>query len=165
MKWLLPVLLTCVAAGGIWFLFRDEPDLGYTPSELRGGRDGGPGVERDDAMRAQGGKRLGVVGKTPLPAEAGSTDDWMHGPLKWPKGGRVTGQLLADALSERVPVRFISSGEMDAFLSHEFLDRVPEGEGDLGMLPAILQGSGFVLETKDRYVLLRKARGHPDGDG
>lgn len=168
MKWLLPLFLVCAAGAGIWYLLRDEADRGYAPAEIRGGREDPTGIERETAMRAEGGQRLGVVGKAPLPADGATTEDWMHGPITWPAGGRVTGKVLAEALAERVPVRFVNATEMDAFLAHEFLDGVPDGEGDLGMLPAILSGSGYVIETQARYVLLRKVHASeqaPEDDG
>ncbi len=158
MKWLLPILVLCAAGGGIWYLLSDETDGGYGPGEARGG-DVLRSSDRASGMRAKGGERLGVYGKASLPAELLPTDAWMEKPLVWPaRGARVTGKDLAESLSAAVPVRFLNQGEMDAFMGHAFMDEAPEGDGDLGMLTGLLDGSGYVMEIRERFVLLRALR-------
>ena len=157
MRWLIPLLLIAAAGAGIWYVLDGGADAGYGPSEIRGGEGRGRPT-RGPGMTAQGGARVGVFGQAPLPSGAAGVGEWMHAPLVWPEGrGRVTGKDLTGSLSAVVPVRFPTKGEMEAFQAHAFLEQAPEGAGDLGMLPTLLDGSGYVMEIKEGFILLRKA--------
>jgi len=110
-------------------------------------------------MRADAGRRIGVVGRAGLFGVEPLPDTWREALFVWPEGvSRITGKELAEAVAREAPVRFVSDSEMRDFYAHEFLDHVPEGNEDMTMLPQVLADAGFVVEYKPSFVLLYKKR-------